>query len=58
MKYSPENFDIYILIFIYVHFMSLKAVCPQGTILSRQGVLLRAPVSNISALLTKRHIRK
>ena len=44
-----------IVFFVYVCVTSLKTVCPQGIILSQQGIMLRVPFSNISALSTKRY---
>ena len=52
MKYSPWNFDI--IIFIYVYFPSLKIVCPVISFCYSRGVIFRVPISNISALSTKR----
>ena len=44
------NFDI---IFTYVGVTSVNIVCPEGMILSQQGVIFRALISNISVSLTK-----
>ena len=45
---STWHFDI--VIFVYMCVTSLKIVCPQGIILSQQGVIFKIPISNISAL--------
>ena len=52
MNYSPGNVDIPIL--IYVCFTAVEIMCLRSVILSPQGITFRVPISNISALLTKR----
>ena len=59
---EETSHELYAWNFLYNNYHNLctcvshesEDVCPQGIILSQQGLIFRIPISNISALLTKR----